>query len=83
MKYSEARSENIINAVNNNERVSGFTHSFYNYPARFSPIMAKEFIETFTRPGDFVLDPFMGGGTTLVESKVLNRNALGLESSYK
>ena len=42
--------------------VAGRTHSFYRYPARFSPEFARKAIEAFTQPGDTVLDPFMGGG---------------------
>lgn len=38
-------------------------------------------IEHFTAPGDWVFDPFAGGGTTLVESLALGRNALGIDIS--
>ena len=36
---------------------------------------------TFTQPGDFVLDPFCGGGTTLVEAILLGRRAAGMDVS--
>ena|SRR2546427_4154975 len=42
---------------------TGSTHNFYHYPARFPPAIARAIIETFSRPGDVLLDPFMGGGT--------------------
>ena len=58
----------LVTAVSNRDKVTGAPHDFYRYPARFSPIFAREAIKTFTRPGDFVLDPFCGGGTTLVEA---------------
>ena len=35
----------------------------------------------FTRPGEIVLDPFMGGGTTLVEACSLGRKAVGTDIS--
>lgn len=57
--------------------VSGLTHRFYRYPARFSPIFARACIEAFSEPGDLVLDPYMGGGTTVVEAMVLGRQAVG------
>jgi len=57
--------------------ISGLTHRFYRYPARFSPTFARACIETFSAPGDFVLDPYMGGGTTVVEAMVLGRQAIG------
>ena len=41
-------------------------HEFYRYPARFPPAFAHAVIKAFTKPGDIVLDPFLGGGTTLV-----------------
>lgn len=63
----------LVDAVSNREKVTGAPHDFYKYPARFSPIFAREAIKCFTRPGDFVLDPFCGGGTTLVEAISLGR----------
>lgn len=71
----------FVQAVNDKNNVTGFTHDFYNYPARFSPLFIRETIKTFTKPGDLVMDPFMGGGTTLVEAKLLNRNAVGFDIS--
>lgn len=71
----------LFEAATNGENVSGYTHNFYNYPARFSPVFVREAIKTFTAPGDFVLDPFMGGGTSLVEAKSLGRNSIGFDIS--
>lgn len=34
-------------------------------------------IEAFSEPGDVVLDPYMGGGTTVLEAMVLGRQAIG------
>jgi DNA modification methylase len=36
-------------------------------------------ITLFTREGDWVLDPFLGSGTTGVASKLINRNFVGIE----
>jgi hypothetical protein len=66
-------------AVQCRQRVAGLTHSFYRYPARFSPQFAREAIRSFSEPGDIVLDPFMGGGTTLVEACALGRRAVGID----
>ena len=57
--------------------VTGATHGFYRYPARFSPNFAAAAIESFSAAGDVVLDPFMGGATTVVESMRLGRQAIG------
>lgn len=61
--------------------ISGLTHNFYRYPARFSPKLVRAVINTFTEPGDLVLDPFVGGGTTLVESLASGRHAIGADIS--
>lgn len=61
--------------------IAGLTHNFYRYPARFSPKLARAAIEAFTEPGDLVLDPFVGGGTTLVEAMVSGRHAIGADIS--
>ncbi len=71
----------LILAARDMSRVSGYTHNFYKYPARFSPKFVRAAIETFTLPGDMVFDPFMGGGTTLVEALALGRSALGTDIS--
>lgn len=60
-------------------RVTGLTHNFYRYPARFSPTFASTAIELFSKPGDIVLDPYMGGGTTIVEAIVSGRHAIGTD----
>ena len=69
----------FIASVHDRQRVSGLTHGFYRYPARFSPRFARAAIEAFTEPGDTVFDPFMGGATTLVEAAALGRQAVGTD----
>lgn len=59
--------------------VVGLTHRFYKYPARFSPQFAAAAIESFSQPGDVVLDPYMGGGTTVLEAYARGRRAVGCD----
>lgn len=66
-------------AVLDRSPVSGLTHRYYRYPARFSPRFVSTAIELFSQEGDLVLDPFMGGGTTLVEGLALNRQLVGAD----
>jgi hypothetical protein len=58
---------------------SGSTHHFYHYPARFAPPIARAVISAFSSPGDWVLDPFMGGGTTVIEGLALGRRMIGVD----
>jgi DNA modification methylase len=71
----------LIKAVHlgaaDSSHISGATHGFYRYPARFSPVFARSAIEAFSKPGEIVLDPFMGGATTVVEAFATGRRALG------
>jgi len=69
----------LLEALASSSPVSGLTHRFYRYPARFSPDFAARAIDVFTQPGDYVLDPFMGGGTSLVEALAAGRRALGCD----
>jgi DNA modification methylase len=71
----------VIQAVLSQERVDEPPHSFYKYPARFSPVFAREAIKAFSKPGDTVVDPFCGGGTSLVEAVALGRKAAGFDIS--
>lgn len=69
--------EQLAVAAQDTRRVHGATHRFYRYPARFSPRFVQAAIEHFTNPGDLVFDPFLGGGTTLVEAMRLGRAGVG------
>ncbi len=60
-------------------KVQGLTHNFYRYPARFSPTFAATAIKLFSKPCDLVLDPYMGGGTTVVEAMIAGRRVIGAD----
>jgi modification methylase len=49
------------------------------HPARMAPDLAKDLIEDYTEPGDWVMDPLAGIGTTHVEAIHLGRHAFGVE----
>lgn len=50
-----------------------------NHSAVFPEDLPEWFIKLFTKPGDYVLDPFAGSGTTLRVAQKLGRNSLGIE----
>ena len=49
------------------------------HPAKMLPAIAAQAITRYTRPGDLVLDPMCGIGTTLIEAIHAGRDALGTE----
>jgi DNA modification methylase len=49
------------------------------HPACFPEELASAFIQFFTKKNDWVLDPFLGSGTTLVAARELSRNGVGIE----
>ena len=55
------------------------THGFHKYPAKFIPQLAKRCIEENTKINEIVCDPFMGCGTTLIESLVSERKTVGVD----
>ncbi|MEO0138401.1 MAG: DNA methyltransferase [candidate division WOR-3 bacterium] len=50
-----------------------------NYRGNWSPYIPRNLILKYTQPGDWVLDQMMGSGTTLIEAKLLGRNAIGVD----
>ena len=53
------------------------------HPAKFPENLVEEFISFFTKKGGWILDPFMGTGSTLVAADKVNRNCVGIELSKK
>ena len=54
------------------------THSG-NYRGNFAPQIPRNLILRYSQEGDTVLDPMVGSGTTLIETKILNRRGMGLD----
>lgn len=52
------------------------------YPAKYPIDLAIEYISKYTSEGDFVYDPFLGSGTTLLASSVLRRRGAGTDINY-
>ena len=56
------------------------THSHY---AMWPEKLVERMIKCSTQPGDAVLDPFCGSGTTLMVAEQLNREGIGIDLGYK
>ena len=53
----------------------------HDHPATFPYALAADHIKSWSNPGDLVLDPFCGSGTTLRAAVDLGRRAIGIEVS--
>jgi site-specific DNA-methyltransferase (adenine-specific) len=53
------------------------------YPTQKPILLVERIISLVTSPGNMVLDPFCGSGTTLVAAELLGRNSLGIDVACK
>jgi DNA modification methylase len=54
------------------------THN-HIYPGNWAPQIPRNLILRYSNPEDTILDPFVGGGTTLIECLLLSRNGIGVD----
>jgi len=54
-------------------------HSFHRFFGKLIPAIPAAAVELFSEQGELVLDPFCGSGTTLVESIIRGRDAVGID----
>jgi modification methylase len=61
------------------QRIGRYLPGSTAHPAKMLPAIARRAIAAYSHPGDLVLDPMCGIGTTLVEAIHLGRIAIGVE----
>jgi site-specific DNA-methyltransferase (cytosine-N4-specific) len=69
----------IAAIANRPRRDRGATRAIYSYPAKFQAQLPAELIRLFTKPGDLVVDPYSGGGTTGLEAQLAGRAFVGAD----
>jgi len=55
------------------------THGLHSYAAKCPPQLVRYGIEEFSLPGEIILDPMVGSGTTIVEAKLCGRQGIGFD----
>ncbi len=61
------------------ENTKTYTHGIHTYPAMFIPQVARRLLENYSQAGETICDIFCGSGSALIESKLLGRNAYGID----
>ncbi|MBQ1516625.1 MAG: DNA methylase [Clostridia bacterium] len=74
-EYSEITTDTlwIIDKRDNSGVHSG------NYHGNFVPQIPRQLYSRYTKKGDWILDPFAGSGTSLIEAQRMGRNSIGID----
>jgi len=81
-KYlSDTEGALIGNLWDNIERVGNTSKERIGYPTQKPEALLQRIIECASNEGDVVLDPFVGGGTTIVVADKLKRKWIGIDQS--
>lgn len=84
LDQGQSRTEKYVRKIDyswdyRGEKTKSYTHGIHTYPAMFIPQVGRRLLETHSKKGDTICDIFCGSGTTLVESKLIGRNAYGID----
>ncbi len=78
--YQERLATLLSQDLDFHDQDSGYAaHNFHSFPAKFPPQLPRKFIVALTAPGDVVLDPMMGSGTTVLEAFLTGRRGVGFD----
>jgi len=56
-------------------------HRLHPYKGKFIPQLVEYFLSKNFKPGDIILDPFSGSGTTLIQANEMNIHSIGIDIS--
>lgn len=73
----------VAQATAARQRAGRYLPASTAHPGKMLPALAARIVAEYSRPGDVVVDPMCGTGTTLVEAAALGRRAVGLELETK
>jgi DNA modification methylase len=76
------RSENVW-YIPNGYMVGSPDKITYDHPASFPEALARDHVLSWSNPGDLILDPMCGSGTTLLMAKLNYRDFMGIDISEK
>ena len=79
--YNYSHDDNRMTALPSNVIEAAVGEERVGHPASFPVAVPDFFIRLFTKPGDTVLDPFCGSGTTLLAAAKLGRKYIGIDTS--
>ena len=79
IEYSQKDFEPETTSIWSFERRGDWATHKGDYRGNSPPQVPRNLILKYTNEGDIVLDPFCGSGTTLIESKLLNRKSVGID----
>lgn len=74
---------NVINIRKSNGRNSHVAAFHEDLPAHFIKVHTNEANDVLGLPGDLVVDPFCGSGSTLIAAKKLNRRFIGIDNKQE
>jgi site-specific DNA-methyltransferase (cytosine-N4-specific) len=84
LDQGQARDEKYVRKIDyswdyRGEKTKSHTHGIHTYPAMFIPQVGRRLLETYSKEGDTICDIFCGSGSALVESRLIGRNAYGID----
>ena len=70
----------VYEIIPDKSKIVASTNRLFNkYPTRYISAVPRFAINRYSKPGDFVIDPFCGSGTSAIEAMLLGRNAVSVD----